>query len=111
MSWDAYYYAKTINGPEVHVGDWNYTHNTNVMIEAAVGRVDGRSWWDTLSGNGARGREYLNRIIARLESQPDFYRGMNPSNGWGDYDRLLRVLHEMRDACTTYPVGRWEVSG
>lgn len=111
MSWDADYYAETVGGPEVHVGGWNYTHNTSRMIYAVLRPGLGGPWWAHLSGTGEAGLDYLNRIISGLEAEPERFRAMNPPNGWGDYDRLLVVLHEMRDACTTYPVGRWEVSG
>jgi hypothetical protein len=126
MSWDAYYSAQTVDGPASIVCDKNFTHNTNEMIEAALGleptglgvadRIlfgkGRRPWYWQLDGaTGADGRELLGRIVSEFEANPDKYRAMDSPNGWGTYDHLLPVLREMRDACTTYPVGRWEASG
>ena len=117
MSWDAYF--------DGHA--WNYTHNTNRMIAAALkdqadidtppcggslGEIIGPAWWDALEGASAKkGRKYLKKIIKALEADPEKYRAMNPENGWGDYDRLLVVLREMRDASVAHPDPRWSVSG
>lgn len=108
------------------IGWWNYTHNTNGMIAAAfeavsgeateqaggpLGRVIGAAWWDRLDGaTGEAGREYLSRIIEGLEADPARFQAMNPPNGWGDYDSLLKVLREMRDAVPAEP-SIWHVSG
>lgn len=117
MSWDAYF--------DGHA--WNYTHNTNRMIAAALedhagietpqcggslGPVIGPAWWKRLENAGAaEGQAYLGLLITCLEADPAKYRAMNPENGWGDYDRLLVVLREMRDASVVHPDPRWSVSG
>lgn len=117
MSWDAYFDGNS----------WNYTHNTNRMIAAALedhahlvtppcggslGDIIGPAWWDRLEGASAyEGREYLSSIIESLESDPEKYRGMNPENGWGSYDGVLATLREMRDASVVHDDPRWSVSG
>jgi hypothetical protein len=122
MSWDA-----DLIDDRGHVeGSWNFTHNTNRMIATAyaavggeqteqcdgpLGPVIGPAWWHRLDGaSGEDGRRYLSQIIKGLEADPERYRAMNPANGWGDYDRLLVVLREMRDRVPDWPT-RWEVSG
>jgi hypothetical protein len=107
---------------------WNYTHNTNGMIAAAfeavsgeetpecdgpLGPAIGAAWWKRLDGaSGEDGAAYLGQIIAGLEADPDRFRAMNPENGWGDYDRLLKVLHEMQDAVSSHDLPTtWHVSG
>ena len=74
------------------------------------------SWWEHLDGmdgaDGADGAAYLSQIITGLEADPERFRVMNPENGWGDYDSLVKVLREMRDAAVE--IGRpafWRVSG
>jgi hypothetical protein len=58
----------------------------------------GPAWWKRLDGvSGQLGAAYLASIVEGLESDPERFRGMNPPNGWGEYDGLLRVLREMRD--------------
>lgn len=120
MSWDA-----TLHDDRGHCGgDWNYTHNTSPMIYEVLSRM-GKSrlpaaakqvgtdarWYERLSGlDGKAGAEYLASIIVGLEADPDHFREMNPPNGWGDYDDLIRVLREMRDAVPDWPT-TWSASG
>lgn len=126
MSWDA-----SLTDDRGHLeGDWNFTHNCNGMIEAVLGDVaentaepfwsalsggksgmGRRSWWALLNGSsGPEGAALLDRIIRGLEADPGRFRAMNPANGWGDYDSLLRVLREMRAAVPEWPT-TWEASG
>lgn len=127
MSWDADLVAFADGNP-VRVGEWNYTHNTNRMIakvlttcgyemgpapfwESIPGKPS-TAWWDTLNGmSGADGRKLLDLIVNGLMEAPSLFRSMNPENGWGDYDSLLRVLVEMRDCSERFPTGLWAVSG
>lgn len=141
MSWDATLYAVTRTthcgecGHELEepredrdeIGWWNYTHNTNPMIAAAyeavtgreteqcggpLGKVIGPAWWDKLrDAPGADGKAYLSQIIEGLEADPERFRAMNPANGWGSYDGLLRVLCGMRDAVPDGELSAWHVSG
>jgi len=121
MSWDASFDGR----------DWNYTHNTNRMIAAAYKAATGEdadqdtgplelvaaigpAWWKRLDGmSGMEGGRYLGKILAGLCADPDRYRAMNPDNGWGDYDSLLRVLQEMcaHSLAACCDKRRWEVWG
>jgi hypothetical protein len=116
MSW----HAHLIDDRGHEEGWWNYTHNCNGMIRAAL-EVDGfdvedhwlvgPSWWKHLDGrNGAEGGAFLDRIIRNLEADPARFRAMNPPNGWGDYDSLAKVLTEMRNAVPEWPCA-WSVHG
>lgn len=135
MSWD----ATLIDGRGHVEGDWNYTHNTSVMIYAVLADVgielpDDKTpcrwldretgdwhdapnghgsipWWAHLNGmDGPEGAAYLNSIIRGLEADPERFRAMDPTNGWGDYDSLVKVLTEMRNAVPEWPC-KWEASG
>lgn len=109
MSWDA-----ELTDDRGHTeGEWNYTHNTNRMINHAFADSSwaGTSWWRCLDGmTGSDGAAFLDRIIRSMESDPETFREMNPENGWGDYDSLLVVLREMRAAVPEWPT-EWRVSG
>ena len=97
-------------------GDWNYTHNCAVMAWVALDTAgqpvpEGESWWMKLSGlPGPEGAAYLHTIVRELETDPDRYRAMNPSNGWGDYDSFLATLVDMRNAVPEWPT-TWHASG
>ncbi len=125
MSWTAH----LIDDRGHDEGSWNYTHNTNGMIEATLSdeEVDGTrepfwsklgnttvgrgAWWDLLDGlSGPDGAALLDRIIYGLEADPDRLRAMNPPNGWGDYDSLVKILTEMRDGVPEWPT-TWSVHG
>lgn len=127
MSWD----ADLIDDRGHYEGQWNYTHNTNRMMNAALDDTgyerppnthavialddDGewrnypngkgqQSWWRILDGmDGPAGAAFLDRIIRQLEADPAKYKAMNPENGWGSYLTLLPVLREMRDRVPEWP--------
>jgi hypothetical protein len=122
VSWDAY-----LTDDRGHTeGDWNYTHNCNRMIGDAMatagypevkqcagplGPAIGPAWWDRLDGlSGPEGAALLDHIIRALEAEPARFIAMNPDNGWGDYDSLVKVLCDMRDAVPEWPT-TWSVSG
>lgn len=46
---------------------------------------------------------YLEKGIERLISEPDYFKGMNPTNGWGSYELLLKTANEYLEACHKYP--------
>lgn len=135
MSWDAW--LRDDRGHDE--GDWNYTHNTSCMIYAVLedagvelpastrpcrwlDRVenvwhdapDGHgsvAWWEHLNGmDGPSGAAYLNTIIRGLEADPARFEAMNPENGWGSYDTLLKVLTDMRNAVPEWPT-KWSANG
>jgi hypothetical protein len=125
MSWDAW----LVDDRGHTDGEWNYTHNCNGMIELALGDaveataapwwadlgagggIGRRSWWDLLDGkSGPEGAELLDHVIRSLEAEPETYVAMNPENGWGDYDGLLKVLRDMCRSVPEWPT-RWKVWG
>jgi len=117
MSWD----VDLIDDRGHFEGEWNYTHNCNHMIAAAIVAADGEcpddnflvgpTWWDRLDGmSGPDGAECLGSIVGALEADPDTYKAMNPENGWGNYDDLLAMLTEMRDAVPEWPT-TWKANG
>jgi hypothetical protein len=80
-----------VNGIHFENAEWNYTHNCNDMMREAgydwVYRLDGQKVVETLPKFRA--------MLTELEAHPKKYRAMNPPNGWGDYDRLCKKLHEI----------------
>lgn len=52
---------------------------------------------------------HLQKGIDSLELRPSEYKKLNPENGWGSYETLLRVSKELLTACTNYPNAKVEV--
>lgn len=105
MGWDAW----LVDDRGHTEGDWNYTYNTGPMIYDALDRAgisldEHRNLWNYLQGKtGAEGGFVLAAIVRELEADPDHYRAMNPPNGWGDYEGILKVLTDMRNSVPEWP--------
>ena len=51
----------------------------------------------------------LNRAIDDLIENKEEYETLNPENGWGSYERLLKSLKSLRIACLENPNGKVEI--
>ena len=47
--------------------------------------------------------EPLSVGLALLRSDPARFLPLNPSNGWGSYDGLVRFVADYLEACANYP--------
>ena len=47
--------------------------------------------------------QLLNDGIRTLKSDPERFKKMNPPNGWGTYDILLRTATDYFAACSAHP--------
>lgn len=47
--------------------------------------------------------EPLRSGLELLKSDPDRFKEFNPSNGWGDYDGLVRFVEKYLKVCEKYP--------
>jgi len=98
MGWDADLICPTCECSKDH---WGHTYNTNKMIRQALSKCgfSNFEWTDLLNGqSGKTGGDFLSIIIDEMELNKPEYVALNPENGWGSYDSILRVLREMRDA-------------
>lgn len=88
----------------------NITHNLNQMADAAG--IYEHVWRpDEIGITTARQLiEPLRQGIALLRSDPARFKALNPSNGWGDYDGLVRWLERYLAACEEHPDAEVEVS-
>lgn len=81
----------------------NMTHNLNkIAIEAGV--------YECLWRPDEIGVKYARDNISNLRfalgifySKYDELKKLNPSNGWGDIDRLIEVTQDFLKACMEYP--------
>lgn len=51
----------------------------------------------------------LNRAIDDLIENKEEYEKLNPENGWGSYEGLLKSLKNLRIACLENPSGKVEI--
>ncbi len=45
----------------------------------------------------------LREGLAKLEADPEKYKALNPTNGWGSYDGLLKFVRKYLAACEESP--------
>lgn len=91
--------------PHCHRSDetysWNYTYNVSSMLALAArdaGFTEAEYSGQLLAGIEGRAGDYaskLRRLIDALRADPEKFRAMNPSNGWGDYDRFVEQLDNL----------------
>jgi len=122
MSWDAVLYDD-----RGHIeGDWNFTHNLNGAIAAALkaagygdtemcggplGRAIGPAWYDRLNGmTGPDGARMLADARDEMVKNRDTYLPYNPDNGWGDVDAVCQVFSKMIASVPEWPT-LWRCDG
>ena len=96
--------------PTSEVYSGNVTHNLGKMaLEASI--------YDCLWCPEETGVTTASQLIAPLEAglslllaEPDRFKALNPTNGWGTYDGFVRFVREYLDACKTYPRASIHVS-
>jgi len=81
----------------------NITHNLNTMASAA-GIY--KCLWRPEEAGVKKAHDLIAPLaigLKRLRDEPDFFKGMNPDNGWGDYDGLVKWVEELLNACVENP--------
>lgn len=110
MSYDVYLMIDT-GAPEdewptaIEIG--NYTSNVSGMWRKALGGISLREFHHV---NAAEAAPKLAAAVTEMEADPDAYREMEPSNGWGDYEGALAYLRRLAEACAKHPKCKIEVS-
>jgi len=90
-----------INGPRVQtLWSWDPTHNLIPMWRKA-GCLD--ALYESHGKRAGDVVEELRRGLEAMRADPEGFRALNPSNGWGDYDRVLPYLVDCVEAFTNYP--------
>lgn len=91
----------------VEVYEDNITYNLAPMYYKCIDINGG------LKGlNGMKCRDaipVLNRAIDDLIENKEEYEKLNPKNGWGSYEGLLKSLKNLRIACLENPNGKVEI--
>src|SRR6478609_9159315 len=85
------------------VFDYNITHNLNRMADAAG--IYEAMWRPDEHGYVHAGDiiDVLDKGLVELRSTPLYFKGMNPKNGWGNYEGLVKATSAYLAACRQYP--------
>lgn len=103
MSLDVSVKAKRV----VDVYEDNITYNLAPMYYKCID-IDG----GLKALNGMKCKDavpVLNRAIDDLIENKEEYEKLNPKNGWGSYEGLLKSLKSLRIACLENPSGKVEI--
>lgn len=93
------------------VYDANITHNLAPMAREA-GLYDALWQPDTIGAKQAADlREPLTRGLGALLRDPERFKRLNPPNGWGAYDDLVKAVRDYLQACLNNPDAAVSVSG
>lgn len=84
------------------MGDWNCTYNLSEMLydKNVFGQ---KGIWKLDKKKSKSGIKILTKAINGLQKNPSKFRKLNPSNGWGDYDGLVKLLKTMKNTWVKYP--------
>ena len=88
---------------------YNITHNLNKMADEA-GLYE--YLWDPESLDVKIARDMivgLSEGLVKLKKNPDSFKALNPSNGWGTYDGLVEFVEKYLIACITYQEAEVEI--
>jgi len=87
----------------VQVFDTNITHNLNKMAEAANLYT---YLWRPEELNITTAQQLIAPLLEGyrlLVSNPMQFKILNPANGWGTYEGLVKVVYDYYLACVDYP--------
>ena len=96
---------------EPNEGYWsNITHNLGKMAKAAG--IYEHLWRPEEIDITTAGQlvEPLTAGLATLRAEPDRFRVLNPSNGWGNYEGLVQFVADYLAACQDNPTATIRVS-
>ncbi len=87
----------------VEMFTWNITHNLGEMAEqAGIYEVLWRPE-NILAKRASQLITLLRNGLTELKAKPDYYKGFNPTNGWGNYEGLVECVEKYLEACIKYP--------
>lgn len=100
-------------GVQLEVG--NYTSNVSPMWETALQVSRRVAMADAVGLSALHGvpcgvaAGYISGGIDRMVLEPELYRAMEPSNGWGDYEGALQYLRDILAQCVKPDLREWFV--
>lgn len=85
----------------------NYTYNVTPMFTAAIPDkgimvIEGMT--------GSRAVQPLMYIRNYMVQHPEEMKALNPTNGWGNYSGVLKLLDRLIEISQNFPDGEWEIN-
>lgn len=91
--------------------EYNITHNlVNMADKCGLYKVIWRPEEENIQ-EAQHMIPFLKEGIDKLMSEPEYYRGFNPKNGWGSYEGFLKFCQEYLDACKQFPDSKIYANG
>lgn len=85
---------------------FNFTYNLGPMWRAALGKDDeGLIEIEGMSGRDAALK--IKPVFQELVAHPEKYELLNPKNGWGTYEGLIKALSALLLVCKENPEMIW----
>lgn len=108
MSYDGWLQIDTGGGEMVDVVELgNYTSNCAPMWGHALEMAgEDIRLSDTEGRTGAEVLPLLTKAVQHMTDNPDVYKAMNPTNGWGDYESATEYLRNIAQECGRHPKAR-----
>ena len=78
----------------------NYTSNVGIMYHEAFHKVkEGElnyypNFMEAMNAGRKEALKTISLILKELTSNADYYRNMEPANGWGNYDGAVKFLSD-----------------
>ncbi len=88
---------------ETEIYESNVTYNLSKMYYKCIDKEKGFKKLDGM--NCKKALPIINNAIQDMLNNADEYRKLNPENGWGSYEGLLKTLQDMRNCCESNPDG------
>lgn len=92
---------------EIEIYEGNVTYNLADMYYKCIDKEEGFRKLDGM--NCKQALLIINNAIQDMLNNSDEYRKLNPKNGWGSYEGLLKVLQDLRACCENNPDGKINV--
>lgn len=93
---------------EVEIYETDITYNLAKMYYKAI---DEKLGLKKLKGLACKEvLPIINNAIKDMIDKKEEYKKMNPENGWGSYDGLLKVFKKIREVCEENPDGIFHIS-
>lgn len=92
---------------EINIYEANITYNLAPMYYKAIDKDLGLKKLKSM--NCEKALPIINKAIDDMVKNKQEYEKLNPENGWGTYEGLLKTFREIREVCEDNPDGIFDM--